>query len=120
MSIRQNIGARAEKCVREMYEQRGFRFLESNFRTKGGEIDLVFEEPQESFGSRATLLVFVEVRVRRQGWVTGIESVDWRKRRRIERAAREFLLSYRGNAQEIRFDIAEWDGGRWRICQTAW
>jgi putative endonuclease len=83
-----------------------FRLIGRNLAWKGGELDLVFEENSE--------LVFVEVRARVEGWVSGIESVDFRKRQRLARTIDWFLARYRGRARAVRIDVVEWDGRRFK------
>jgi putative endonuclease len=108
------IGARAEEEAAAWLCERGLRVVERNFRTRVGEIDLIVEDDSE--------LVFVEVRVRRAGsWVDGLESVDWRKRRKLTNTAKLFLAyRYGGRARGIRFDILAWDGKRWDWYRDAW
>jgi putative endonuclease len=82
------------------------RLVGRNLAWKGGELDLVFEENSE--------LVFVEVRARVAGWVSGIESVDFKKQLRLARTIDWFLARYRGQARSARVDVVEWDGTRFR------
>lgn len=90
-----------------------------NYRCKAGEVDLILEEVTES--DRRTL-VFVEVRARsRAGWVSGVESVDRGKRRRIQNAIAWFLAHrYRGHARELRVDVMALDGSEWTHLPNAW
>jgi putative endonuclease len=90
----------------------GTLLLERNFRYKGGEIDLIFEEPGE--------LVFVEVRARdRAGWVGGVESVGPAKIRRLRRGVDVYLARYRGHARGARLDVMAWDGIAWEHWRDA-
>lgn len=94
--------------------------LARNYRCKGGEIDLVFEENLETDPWEMFELVFVEVRSRFSGsWQSGVESVDCRKRQRLAHAIRHFLMGYRGRAQTLRFDILAWDGSEWVHLKNA-
>ena len=54
---RQQTGRLGEKLARRHLESLGFKIVDSNYRTRWGEIDLVAEKNEE--------LVFVEVRTRR-------------------------------------------------------
>jgi putative endonuclease len=78
---------------------RGLRVLARNVRYRNGEIDLVAEE--------GASLVFVEVRRRRTAERGGpAASVTARKRARVVRAARRWLVENPRHAQrEIRFDV---------------
>jgi putative endonuclease len=73
--------------------------VERNFRTKGGEIDIVARE--------GDVVVFVEVRSREDAvFGTPEESVTPAKRRRIVAAARRYLLSVPPSSwREARFDV---------------
>ena len=82
------------------------RLLKSNYRIKSGEVDLIFEQGTE--------LVFVEVRARRAGWVSGFESVTFPKQRRLKTAINHFLARYKGSASEVRIDILDWNGRVWQ------
>ena len=53
---RHRLGALGEKVARKRLEAAGYRVLETNYRARAGEIDLVAEDGQT--------LVFVEVRTR--------------------------------------------------------
>lgn len=102
------------------------RLIARNFRCKGGELDLVFEEEiavdsAEAVTEGALELVFVEVRARREGsWVSGLESVGFRKRLRLGRAIQHFMVKYRGVASSARCDVLAWDGRRWMHVPNVW
>lgn len=85
--------------------------LESNYRWKGGELDLIFEERCED---RAPELVFVEVRARSPGArVDGLSSVTFPKQMRLSRTIQHFLAKYRGPAKGVRVDLLAWNGRGW-------
>src|SRR4051794_32241372 len=89
------------------------RLLERNFRTRRGEIDLIFEEGVQ--------LVFVEVRARRKAaWESGFESVRAAKQMRLVRAIEIYLSRYRGRAREARLDVLSWDGSRFEHYRNLW
>jgi putative endonuclease len=79
--------------------ERGLRVLARNVRYRNGELDLVAEG--------GNVLVFVEVRRRRTEACGGpAESVTPRKRARLVRAARRWLVENpRFSGHEIRFDV---------------
>ena len=93
-------GSKAEERVVRHLEAGGYHILARNFRTRLGEIDIV--------ASRGRALHFVEVRARASGaFLHPAESVDFRKRQRIRRAAEQFLARLRGPAPaEVFFDVA--------------
>ncbi|MBI2712085.1 MAG: YraN family protein [Bdellovibrio sp.] len=87
-----------------------------NFRTRGGEIDLIFEEINLFKGETQSRseLVFVEVRFRPKGaMVSALESVGWLKQRRMAKTAEYFLVQYKGKATTLRYDLLLWDGESW-------
>jgi len=97
-------GARAESAAHDFLLAQGLRPVTRNYRCPHGEIDLVMCDGEE--------LVFVEVRLRRGGaWVSGVESVDGRKRRRLLASAEHFLQRHREHAgRGCRFDVVGVDG----------
>lgn len=98
MSTRGERGAAAEGAARRHLERNGLRWIESNYRCRWGEIDLVMRD-------RDTL-VFVEVRYRRSSRFGGAAgSVDARKRDRLRRAAADYLGRMRGTQPAARFDV---------------
>jgi len=83
---RREIGAQAEARALAHLTARGCELVERNFRCRQGEIDLVVKD----HGT----LALVEVRFRRSASHGGAApSVDWRKQRRLIRAARYLLAS---------------------------
>jgi putative endonuclease len=85
--------------------------LAKNYRWKGGEVDLVYED--RTPGQKAEL-VFVEVRARKSGaLVDAVASITLPKQRRLARTIEHFLSRYKGPAQSIRLDVLAWDGKGW-------
>jgi putative endonuclease len=82
----------------------GLTIVERNFRTPGGEIDVV--------ARKGDVLVFVEVRSREDaGFGTPEESVTPAKRRRIVAAARRYLSKVPSSIwREARFDVIAIEG----------
>ena len=82
----------------------GLTIVERNFRTRGGEIDIV--------ARKGDVLVFVEVRSREvPGFGTPEESVTPAKRRRIVAAARQYLSKVPPSSwREARFDVIAIEG----------
>lgn len=97
-------GDAAEERACRHLERSGLTIVERNFRTRGGEIDIV--------ARKGDVLVFVEVRSRGESdFGTPEESVTPAKRRRIVAAARRYLskvppTSWRG----ARFDVIAIEG----------
>ncbi len=95
-------GAEAEERAARFLERRGLEIVARNYRTRLGEIDLVARD--------GATLVFVEVRMRSCSRYGGAAaSVGWRKRARIEAAARQFL-SRLARVPPCRFDVVAVEG----------
>ncbi len=98
----QATGGAAEEEAARFLARNGLEVLARNYRTRFGEIDLIARE--------AGTLVFVEVRLRSSSRFGGAaESVDLRKRMRIESAARHFLARL-NREPPCRFDVVTLDG----------
>lgn len=90
-------GDRAEALAAKYLLERGLRIIETNYRCRQGEIDLICREGKT--------LVFVEVRLRRNGAFGGAaESITATKRWRLIQAARHYLGSL-GETPPCRFDV---------------
>lgn len=79
---RESLGRRAEFLAAQLLRLKGFRILETRFKTKAGEIDLI--------AAKKDLLVFVEVKAR-QNLQTARESVTYGSQQRIKQAASIFI-----------------------------
>lgn len=92
-------GDRGEALVAEYLRARGYRIIETNWRCRRGEIDLIVEKDG--------VLCFVEVKLR-SGLAYGLprEFVTAKKQEKL-RAAALLYLSGRGLDVPARFDVAE-------------
>lgn len=95
------LGRRAEEAAASFLEASGFVVLERNVRIGRLEIDILARE--------GVVVVVVEVRTRSPGgWVKALDSVDWKKRRRV-RTAGEALWRARFqrdmSVERMRFDV---------------
>lgn len=93
-----------EAAARDHLEANGLRLVETNANFRVGEIDLVMDDGEH--------LVFVEVRYRaRSDFGDGADSVDWRKMRKLARAAEAWLLRHPQSAHRpCRFDVVSASG----------
>lgn len=91
-------GREYEAAAERYLQHQGLRTVTRNFRSPGGEIDLVMRDG----GS----LVFVEVRFRAQGaLVSPLETITAKKQQRIVRTAAAFLQQQPASAAlPCRFD----------------
>lgn len=95
-------GFAAEERAVLFLQKHGLTILERNFRVRGGEIDIVAQDPHT--------LVFVEVRWRKNTFFGGaVESIGPHKLKRIQHAASCYLQRYR-SIPSCRIDLLCQDG----------
>ncbi len=95
---RNEIGRRGETIAAAYLSRLGYIIVERNFHSRRGEIDLVATDGDE--------LVFVEVRYRSSACRgSALETVDFRKRRKIVSAARFYLVRRGVGPKPCRFDV---------------
>lgn len=99
---RQEKGKAGEEAALSHLARQGLVLLERNFRCRGGEIDLIMRDGENT--------VFVEVRTRQYGGFGGAAaSITAAKRARLIVAAQVFLQRFR-NLPACRFDVVAIDG----------
>lgn len=105
-------GRMAEDCVRRDYLGQGYAFIQSRWRGRSGEIDLIFSRDDE--------FVFVEVK-KSSHHARAAERIDHRQIDRIGKTALEFCAGLAsGMLTLMRFDAALVDqGGRVEIIENA-
>jgi len=97
---RQRLGRDGEAAAAAVLGRAGLRILERRFRVRAGELDLIAEQ--------GDLLVFVEVKARRQvGCGDPAEAVTHAKRRRMARVALAYLAATDALDRPCRFDVVE-------------
>jgi putative endonuclease len=93
-------GQLGERAAKQQLKRQGLKFLTANFRSPRGEIDLIFRD--------ADCLVFVEVKTRSsEEWTRPASAVNAERRRRLTRAALDYLRLLRNPPAKVRFDIVE-------------
>lgn len=93
-------GRIGEAAAKRHLKRAGLKFLTANFRTPRGELDLVFRD--------GDCLVFVEVKARSsEDWTRPARAVDADKRRKLTRAAFDYLRRLKNPQVKLRFDIVE-------------
>jgi putative endonuclease len=97
------LGKKGEAAAERFLKKESFKILYRNFRARsGGEIDLVCRDRREK------VLVFVEVKTRRnERFGPPVSAVNWRKRSRLVRAAKEWLRLLDLPEIPFRFDVVE-------------
>jgi putative endonuclease len=93
-------GALGERAAARHLRRTGLKFLTANFRSRRGEIDLVFRD--------GDCLVFVEVKTRSsEAWTRPAAAVNAAKRRRLSQTALDYLRLLDNPPVRLRFDIVE-------------
>ena len=93
-------GELGELAAKKHLQQLGLKFITANFRSKRGEIDLVFRDD--------ACLVFVEVKTRSsEDWTRPAAAVNARKKRLLSQTALDYLRLLKNPQVKIRFDIVE-------------
>jgi putative endonuclease len=92
-------GRTAERRARAYLRRHGLSFIDQNYRTPRGEIDLVMQD--------GDTLVFVEVRYRRsEAYGLAGETVDRSKQQKLRLSAEYYLQQYFGpRPRPCRFDV---------------
>ena len=91
-------GDAGERLAVEHLQGLGYAIIQRNYRTRGGEIDIIATD--------GAVLCFVEVRTRQTVSHGGpLETVGWAKQRRIVTAARHYMSTQGHQDREIRFDV---------------
>lgn len=105
----QAFGQYAEMIAADYLAQKGFKVLAQNFRYKRFEIDLIVQKDQ--------LMVFVEVKARKNNLFGHPEDFVTQKKIRALRAAAAHYLRIQNSQQPIRFDIIAVLGSRTHITE---
>jgi putative endonuclease len=93
-------GIMGERAAKKYLQKNGLKFLAANFRSERGEIDLIFRDDD--------CLAFIEVKTRSsEDWSRPAAAVDADRRRRLSRAALDYLQRLKNPEVKIRFDIVE-------------
>jgi putative endonuclease len=101
------IGTYGERVAGAFVRRHGYKVLTRNYKTTGGEIDLVCRH--------GDILVFVEVKTRAEvDFVRPAEAIDARKEDALRQAARRYLelldnkeINYRFDAVEVRLKAGD-------------
>lgn len=105
-SLRKTIGNQAEILAKQFLLAKGLKFVQAQFNTPLGEIDLIMKDESE--------LVFIEVRYRKQNnFGEGYETITHVKKQRLIRTALYFQQKHRwARDQACRFDIISISDGQ--------
>ena len=100
-------GAQAEAYVAQWLIDQGFSIIETNYRQRCGEIDLIVSCPE--------YIIFVEVKARTHMYCSASELVPYSKQKRITKAAHHYLAYNNIHDKVIRFDVAIVHGHQYHI-----
>ena len=97
------IGNEGENRAAAFLESKGFLIIERNWRTNGGEIDII--------AFKNDTVVFVEVKTLPNGTIDMIQKeLNYQKQQRIIKTSKRFLLKHRQYSNSyIRFDVIVMD-----------
>lgn len=98
MHHRAHLGKEAEEKVADHLRQQGFKIVEHNYRKRRGEIDLI--------ATKASLMVFVEVKMRQHAYFDLSDVITPSKQRKIISVAKEYIAIKGIENQSYRFDVA--------------
>ncbi len=94
----QKLGNSGEKHALQELKKAGYKIIETNFRTKSGEIDII--------GRENDYIVFIEVKTRRTNSFGNAKySVNHKKQKKICKAALYYLKSTNNINSKARFDV---------------
>ena len=108
---RTRLGQWEEELAGRFLEERGYRILDTNYRTRYGEVDIVARDGEE--------LVFVEVRTRHSGgFGAPEESLSAAKVRRLVITCQDYIQHWAEEDAEWRIDLVcvHLDRGREAPC----
>jgi putative endonuclease len=109
---KKQVGAYGERLAADFLRKKGYRILETNFRCKAGEVDIVAKHKKS--------LVFVEVRTKTSNeYGTPEESVTFSKKEKLIACALSYLSIHDDDSSSWRVDFVgvevETDGKPRRI-----
>jgi putative endonuclease len=95
---RQELGTTGEKLARDFLKKKGYKILETNYRCREGEIDIV--------ARKKDCLVFVEVRSKASsGFGSPEESVTFAKREKLIASALTYIAEHKDLPESWRIDF---------------
>ena len=98
MNCKSQLGQTGENLVAIMLKKDGFIILHKNYRKRYGEIDLI--------ASKGDLLVFVEVKMRKNPKFDLGYLITHSKQKKITMVAKEYIARYNHDQKTCRFDVA--------------
>ncbi|OGQ65929.1 MAG: YraN family protein [Deltaproteobacteria bacterium RIFCSPLOWO2_12_FULL_42_16] len=97
-NIRIDIGKRGETLAISFLKKNGYRIIESNFRCRYGEIDIVAQDGKT--------VAFIEVKTKTSNrFGSPTQAVDSRKQRQVSKTALAYISQKRLTNYSARFDV---------------
>lgn len=101
MYTNQELGQLGEKLAKKFLEERDYKIICQNFKSRQGEIDIIAKDKDQ-------IMVFVEVKTRTSlEFGNPSEAVNSIKKEHILKTAKYFLYSNNIKEAGIRFDVIE-------------
>lgn len=94
---KKDTGHFGEEIAVDFLKHRGYRILHRNFRCRIGEIDIIAEDGETT--------VFVEVRMSTNPFYDPVESILWKKTRKLILLAKYYIKRHGLDNELCRFDI---------------
>ena len=106
------LGRAGEKKALEFLKKQGYSILETNFKTRLGEIDIIAKEGE--------YLVFIEVKTRSSDeYGQPSEAVNFKKQEKYFKVSLEYLQKNKLLNAPCRFDVVEITDGKINIIKDA-
>lgn len=93
-----SLGKKGEKAVAAWLTQHGYTVIESNYRTRHGEVDII--------ASNHEIMAFIEVKTRTTEYFPTQLVINKCKQNKIIKAAIHYMVKHHIADKVIRFDIA--------------
>lgn len=94
----QQFGKQSEQIVCEYVKSQGFEILACNYKKFFGEIDIIAQ--------KKNLIVFIEVKARKNSLVSMHELITYSKQKKIIKVAKTFIFEHQLTDKTFRFDAA--------------
>ena len=112
MQNNRRVGGAHETRAKLELERLGYKILETNFRCRIGEIDII--------ALHKGYLVFIEVKYRKNTKAgSAAEAVTWRKQQIISRVADYYIRRHCSKIPSCRFDVVALDGKGIKVYENA-
>ena len=96
----QILGKEGEKIAADFLKAHGWKIIDTNFRSRFGEIDIIARNEEE--------IIFVEVKTRAQKrYGMPAEAITVQKKKHLYRTAEYYVMKNHFENKPIRFDVIE-------------